>query len=364
MRPPVRNRTVRSGVAVCITGMQRSLLEQPVLHTYHAYVIRPLATAGWDVATHLAIALPQGHAPVGTIDREIRARFGARSVSLIPEGHAEGWCRYNTSAHCRISDTPRTFERHGDLSVLVQWYAVDICYTRVEEDERARGRPYDWLMRLRTDMVYFADTPLVADHPLDTRWVYVASGGMTSQPAYRCMNDQFILCPRGLCRSYFKLLELWESPFCNATGSSTSIFTSSSGMVAGPPVAPFLLPSPPIIDGKRGSAQWYMFARFGVRDGAPCTADDETDQCCGLIREVAWPYTIARYQRRTLECQERLTAWHAIHLRATDFLKRPSFYPNRSAYVRQCLQVENEWRNASPGWRLAVHHPQTRVLSS
>ena len=367
MRPPGERSGERRSVAVCITGMQRNLLEEPVRRTYHAHVIVPLTLAGWHTATHLSVSLPPGHASVDELERQMRTTYQARSVTLIPEGHAENWCLHNTSSRCRISRAPRPWERQGDLSVLVQWYAIGLCFDQVEADERVQRCAYDWLMRVRTDMVYFADIPLAAPNLLDAQTVYVASGGMTSDPSYRCMNDQFFLCPRGLCRAYFKLLELWGSPYCNATTQRGSrmlgISIDAGSDHLGPPEAPFELPSPPMINGVRGSAQWYMFVRYNLGAGNPCKAMDETAACCGLIRELAFPYTIARYQRRMLDCQPRLNAHHAILPSGADFTRRPSFFANRSTIVQRCIQVEGEWRNASPGWRELTHHPQTRVLS-
>jgi len=42
------------------------------------------------------------------------------------------------------------------------------------------------------------------------------------------------------------------------------------------------------------SAQWYFFARYSTRAGTPCGAREQTERCCGMLREVSWPYSIAR----------------------------------------------------------------------
>ena len=169
------------------------------------------------------------------------------------------------------------------------------------------------MVRLRSDLVLLAPVPLVYCPALAASSnVYVPVGGMTADPAYRCMNDQVLLCPRQLCRSYYKLLELFTSPLCNATAiwdPSRSIFASSSqtpnGQLSAPPT-PYVLPLP--VRGGRlhvMGAQWYYFARYVQWPGLPC-ADGERDvQCCGAIREMWWPYAIWRYNGN-FECNKRV----------------------------------------------------------
>eukprot|EP00966_Prymnesium_polylepis_P235154 5439242-Prymnesium_polylepis.1 len=117
-----------------------------------------------------------------------------------------------------------------------------------------------------------------------------------------CMNDHVFVCPRALCRSYFSLLEVFQSEHCvpvvNAsqhTGLST-IFAAEghSGRlvpngVHGPPASPFVVPSAPQT---WFTAQWYVFARFTAA-GRVCRAAEAPESCCGAIREIEWWYTLA-----------------------------------------------------------------------
>lgn len=92
---------------------------------------------------------------------------------------------------------------------------------------------------MRTDLVYFAPIPLVTSAttraPLSESFVYVPAGGMTWVASFRCMNDQAFLCPRHLCRPYFRLLELWTSPLCNATvpTSTATMGATAEGQATG-----------------------------------------------------------------------------------------------------------------------------------
>lgn len=217
----------------------------------------------------------------------------------------------------------------------------DFRFSQLELRQNFR---YAWMMRLRTDLVYYADVP-----PLSATHALVSASGMTADPLYRCMNDQVLICPRHLCRPYFRLLELWSSPHCNATAAQEpSIFASTlepHGM-RGPPDAPFRMPLPPPEQRRKHmSAQWYFFARYSIRAGAPaCKPREPTARCCGpFLREFAWPYSIAR-GRSSLECQFRLAEYPARKPSDLDAAHRPSFFANLSSHLLACRQMQIEWR--------------------
>merc|ERR1711920_515119 len=71
----------------------------------------------------------------------------------------------------------------------------------------------------------------------------------------------------------------------------------------GPPVEPFALPvMPPLAD-----AEWFFLARYS--SGGLCDASTTTDaQCCGLIREFPYLYSIARGDTKHwhVACEQRL----------------------------------------------------------
>ena len=60
---------------------------------------------------------------------------------------------------------------------------------------------YDWLLKLRPDLVFFDGLPLLAT--LRPHSVFVPRGVMTSRPTLQLMNDHVFLCPRALCKPYF-----------------------------------------------------------------------------------------------------------------------------------------------------------------
>ena len=130
------------------------------------------------------------------------------------------------------------------LQVMVQWFALRLCYEAVEAHEARRGARYDWLLRTRTDLVFVTPTPLAA--PLSRAHAYVPIGGMSGdescpprrgsnrvaarpqrstpsphRDADKCLNDHVFLCPRRLCRPYFTLLELFSSERCVEPGRAS-----------------------------------------------------------------------------------------------------------------------------------------------
>ena len=65
----------------------------------------------------------------------------------------------------------------------------------------------------------------------------------------------------------------------------------------GAPSRPFSVPAP--LGGLHGLPEWYMRARYSL-DWAPCSLPPEHEHdvadeaCCGLVRELAYPYALAR----------------------------------------------------------------------
>jgi hypothetical protein len=356
-----------SSVGVCITGLQRNLLEPPVVLAFDRHVRRPLAPASVDV--HLAIVVSQPTEAHTTLRKSIAHAYTPMRLLLLSKNATESWSRSggrrrSNSTSCRVNSKPTWPNGEGDLSVLRQWVAIGACYRLIEASERALDRAYGWLLRLRTDLVYFADVPLPSQ--LSPSFAYVSSNGMTGDPMYRCMNDQVFVCPRRLCGAYFQLLELWSSPYCNGTtrspsGTSGSIFATSDVEPNELPNSPFLMPQPPPERSRPAmSAQWYMFARYTRAPGRPCTATDETRACCGLLREVAWPYSISR-ARGQLECGFRLSSYPARSPVDEDFGKRPNFGNASSLYLAACRTAQAAWRRQPR--RGHSHHPPATVVS-
>ena len=73
-----------------------------------------------------------------------------------------------------------------------------------------------------------------------------------------------------------------------------------------------------------------------------------------MLREVAWPYSIAREgrgaRRPSLECATRLASYPVLRPASKDFARRPSFWADTTRLLGECRALEREWwreRNVS-----------------
>ena len=317
-----------SGVGVCITGLQRTLLHPAVPGTFDRRVVQPLRASGNVVDTFIVlVANWSASSPrnASAVRAAVEAAFTPTVLLLLQARHVaaggrNGSCTVHGSTaiwakpwqRSRAELTPRSYNLGHANKTLTQYVAIRECFRAVCEHEELRRAPYKWLLRTRTDLVFLQTLHL----PDNATFVYVPRDGMNIHPLALCTNDHMFLCPRHLCRPYFMLAELWESPYCRrdgraaATPGSTpflpadesepahalaSIIAHADADAPGgfwtprEPKAPFLLPAlPPMAD-----AQWYWMARYG--GAGPCDARRTTDaKCCGLVREMPFMYDLAR----------------------------------------------------------------------
>ena len=216
-----------------------------------------------------------------------------------------------------------------------------MCYREIVAVEARRRSTYAWLLRTRTDLVYLAD---IRFDTLSTTHAHVPYGGMTDHAQTACTNDHMFFCPRHLCRPYFELLELWESAFCIAANVPPVTLTHTNGPHAIPkdePRAPFWVPPPP-----HGAAhQWYILARYNC--GRRCASD--RDGCCGLLRELRYPYAFARgdAERGLLDCRLRLVClmWRGGNYSRTQLENQNATEECQSLHKRYVHGAKNLFQN-------------------
>ncbi|KAK7233058.1 phosphopantothenoylcysteine decarboxylase [Aureococcus anophagefferens] len=133
-------------VGVCLTGMERTLLEAPVVASFDKYVRRPVVAAGATLDAFVVLADGAG-TPLGVAEHEGRERHREhRGEALFADVRAAG------------------------------------ASSRALRASAAKRRSYAWLYRLRTDTVFFLEFAPFRMTPDEdaTDLVYVPFGGMSS----------------------------------------------------------------------------------------------------------------------------------------------------------------------------------------
>ena len=283
-------------VGVCLTGMERTLLEAPVVASFDKYVRRPVVAAGATLDAFVVLADGAG-TPLGVAEHEGRERhrehrgealfadvmaaYGAVSARAL--GREEDAKRADRD-RCLPTDEDlagRRTRRSAVMATLEQFVGIRACFRDVLRREAAKRRSYAWLYRLRTDTVFFLEFAPFRMTPDEdaTDLVYVPFGGMSSDDRYTCLNDHFFACPRHACRGYFELLELFEHVQCRRAsalpapcdrpatrdGASCPVdgleLPSRTGFAA---LEPYFVPPP----APHVASMYYWFRRY---DGAEAT---------------------------------------------------------------------------------------------
>jgi len=313
-------------LAITISGVERSLLSVPVVQSFRQYA--PPGDVHMVIAGELdAVTTNRVHA----VYRPVSFRTIKKSTSLD-----------DINATC---DTLMLFGPFENAKgTLLQWIALRAAYQDVLQTEQQRGVSYDWIVKLRTDLVFFEAIPPVRG--LDSTLVHLPSGGMSEDPNTRWTNDHLFLCPRHLCRAYYELLELWQSPLCSGDGFNftnrydlpagiyAALMDTASGRVLtpnGPPTYNYTIPS---IMGSRFLVDWYIVARYSL-DGCRTMSDEvrnSDNTTCGLVQEFDLAYTIARGSETAgyMDCDYTLTtqAWRASQ----------RYYPRVQEAYSECEQ--------------------------
>lgn len=266
----------------------------------------------------------------------------------------------NHTWSCDIADSLDFPQMQSDA---YQWFGVSQCYAQILAAEENRGRPYEWIYRTRTDLVLLQPLPL---NILNPSFAHVPIGGFSHFPVDMCVNDHLLLCPRGLCRAYFELLELWQSPLCtrNETEASGDIFATElpngTLIMNEAPSQRFLLPSwtnSTLDPGARRNrnVQVHFLARYQSphhAHGDACHADRDDPSCCGLMREFPLYYSIARGDGESgiIECLYTLQGgWRQDEL---------DMRHNNSDAIAACEAINDEYaRGASEQKMLDLCNP-------
>ena len=263
-----------AAVALCITGLRRTLTSEVVVHSLHSRVLQPLRHRGVEVfivetnsdpgdtelRKHVAAAFP--HA---TDIRLQRTRLTDRAP--CPLAHHKGYVTDN-------------------FPVYTQWLGFETCYDMIGEREARRNLSFEWILRTRSDLVFFTNVSL----PTSLEYAYVPTGGMNPLSKARCFNDHLFLCPRALCAPYFRLLRLFRNASCTAPAADLALVAGNETAAAakllaqpGDRLRPFFY-----------APQWYFFTAYNGLQPSCASYPTASDACCGRLREIPLLYAVAR----------------------------------------------------------------------
>lgn len=192
--------TVRpTSVAVCITGLLRTLLSKPVTASFDAMVRSPLRVSGHTVDSF--IVLTEQDPENVTLRARVTAAYSPVVLKLVADRPPRPRCRL-------AQFLGHTW--YGGGTGILQHFAASACFNLVSEAERRRQADYGWVLRLRTDIVFFSPLWL----PSREDRVFVPAGGMSAQPFLKCCNDHLFLCPRPLCSEYATFIYNFDNSKC------------------------------------------------------------------------------------------------------------------------------------------------------
>jgi hypothetical protein len=338
------------GVAVCVTGIPRTLFRPHVYESFNKHVVSSIAAEGWRPEVFLVpsvdLADTARMAEVRTLAlRTLNSLVKVSFVSTEP-------LRPRLRCTMPLLVLPMR-EQLDSFKTLQQWVGMEHCYDEIGRAEQSRGEAYRWIVRVRTDAVFYRSVSLAA---LNETGVYVPLGGMSATHHMRCMNDHMFVCPRALCRPYFKLIELFVHAACRNSSSPDTRVHVPTGLLA-PPTEPFVLPRQVRIARQRiRTAQWWFASRYGAKEWCRTpdvyTVPGQEVPCCGSLREYPWIYSLSRAPSKTaldihaqcvhLNCARVNHFWHP---------RSSVVYPRgeRSAVTKECAMREKEHCLPDPG---------------
>jgi hypothetical protein len=318
-----------SSVAIAITGLLRTLLSKPALQSFHTHVEMSSA----DV--HIVIAEPIESSREARVRSEYKP-FRFRTTAKLSANSELNLTCLQGGMNATGGHTPR-----GNL---LQWFGLREVYHDIAQSEQERGAPYEWVVRLRTDTIFF-DTIEVLLPTLSKDHVHFPAGGMSPFYNDRWTNDQLFICPRHLCRAYFEFAEIWQSPLCDPTGQAPvgiyATWTDDTRILV-----PNTLPTtnysvPELPSGMMW--EWYLLARYSP-DGGVSLPDaqrlDDNFTSVGLASEFNIAYTISMGNETvgSMTCTEEMGQLAKYNWR------------NNSAYLSRVAQARTECTQMGATW--------------
>ena len=170
-------------MAVCVCGLQRSLLTDLVVSRMRTHVLAPLRSRAVHVDTFVVVT--DADSEDKGLSISIEAAYSPRELALTRRKLA-------AAAPCKLAHGKGWYTDR--FPTLTQWLGFETCYGLVARAEYLARAEYDWIVRTRSDLVWFSPFAL----PTDRSFAYVNKGGMSNRAEHRCMGDHVFVCPRAM----------------------------------------------------------------------------------------------------------------------------------------------------------------------
>ena len=126
-----------TSVAICVCGLERTLLSMPVNRTFHANTVQPLRAAGHEVSIFITVVArwqAQNSESIAAFRQRVSVAYPTAQLTLFDQRGLADAPDFNGSASCLGHTSNKML-----ASTLLQWLGVRDCYHSVQEAERVRA---------------------------------------------------------------------------------------------------------------------------------------------------------------------------------------------------------------------------------
>lgn len=196
--------TTTMRLAIANIGLARALAHARVRESFvalRASIQRP----GLAVTTFLTVAPEQGATITEEWLHSTRLAYGAVKATQAALWGLE--CNHRCSVPCN-----HTSHHAGDTDTyrwLTQFHKVRAAYQSIEAWERSASLRFDWILRVRSDLIYLEAFPALAG--LLPSVAYVPRGVYSRNERHTLHNDHLFICPRALCAPFFTAVDAYDA---------------------------------------------------------------------------------------------------------------------------------------------------------
>ena len=191
--------------AVVLSGYLRTGVFEDVVANWRRLILEPLGGCDlfWPVAEAEATAAV-------VVKKTLRALRGSVAHATVAVADEARFKRLERNCSGTVDATANGAKLRNCLPLRAQFFGLGVAFSRVAARETMLGATYEWVLKIRGDMIHARPLPPVEtwnDAPravyLDERsWQEPCSKGR-SPCRCLCVGDRFIIAPRALAPTVF-----------------------------------------------------------------------------------------------------------------------------------------------------------------